>query len=271
MKLKILTALTLLTMSTSQVLAAQLVTPTGKDGSNPASVTNPLDIQQDVGNATVSATNPVPSQLSLGNAAVATSNSLPVQLTNNTAVLNGIVSTTANCIPVAQGNSNIATFAASTGFGNTLVATATDVVGIVGSATKTVKIQKIIINNYQTTGGFNQWFVIKRSVADTGSTPVAATDVPLDSTNAAGTAVVQFYTSANPTRGTAVGTIASSLVYSPILATGVGTGTTVLFDAKVTGQPIVLRGIAQECDVNYNGAALATGLVCSVDVFWTEE
>lgn len=267
---KFLVLLALLAMSTSQVSAASLVTVTGKDGSNPSTTTNPLDSQVDVGNATVSSTNPLPVQASLGNAAVGTTNSLPVQLTNNTAVLNGIAVTKANCIPVTLGNGNPLTYSTTTAF-QTPVATPTDIVGIIGSATTTVRVQKIILSSAQTTAGINKWFLIKRSVADTGSTIVNPTIVPLDSTNAAATAVVNQYTVSNPTTGTAVGTVLTSYAPSTLPASTGASGDAVIFDAKLSGQPIVLRGVAQELDLNFAGAAVPTGLTMSVSIQFTEE
>lgn len=176
----------------------------------------------------------------------------------------------ANPVPVEVDNNTVSTYCYSTGY-FTPVATPTDVLGVVGSGTKTVKIQKIVLNGIQTTAGSNQWFLIKRSSADTGSTPVAITACPLDSNNAAASAVVQKYTATNPTTGAPVATVASPEVLAPAAATATGGGSTVLFDAKVTGQPIVLRGVAQELDLNFAGAAVPAGLSVDVDVQTTEE
>lgn len=359
--------------------ATTQVTVTGHDGANPATNTNPLDCQMDVGNATISATNPAPVQGSQGNAAIGVTNGWPVQMTDGTNFLgtsahpvvtngptagsnvnvvsvagsaialsnplftqisadgtnavntthglyfnllqgnavnaasnpsylqltngtnandathgsyfnllqgNAVISATnplftnlsvgsaatsiTNAVPTIMGNSTISTYLASTGY-FTPVATATDMVGIVGSGTKTIKIQKITMSGTQTTAGINKYFLIKRSTADTGSTPSAATLVPLDSTNAAATAVVQTYTTTNPTTGTPVGTIASKSIADPAPAAVSGTADVVLFDAKNSGQPIVLRGVAQELDLNFAGAAIPSGLSVSVDVQFTEE
>ena len=154
----------------------------------------------------------------------------------------------------------------------TPAATATDVVGILGSDTTTVKILRVTLSSTQNVAGINKWFLIKRSTADSGGTPTAATLITADSNDAAATAIVRRYGS-NPTLGTAVGTTRALSILSPAPASLVeqSEGTTVLYDAKATGKAIILRSSAQGLYLNFAGAAVPAGLDIAVNIVFTEE
>jgi hypothetical protein len=148
-------------------------------------------------------------------------------------------------------------------------ATPTDIFTITGSATKTIEVTKLSLNCTQTTSGLINTLVIRRSTADTAGTAVAATVVPLDSTNAAGTATVNAYT-ANPTLGTIVGNVRSR----KLLATGAA-GTAGITDGDLVGfelgtQLLTLRGTGQVLAINLNGTTL-TGGNCVAYAEWTEK
>lgn len=219
---------------------------TGEDKRSPVTAANPLSITPAIGGAVISATNPQPVQLSQGNTA----------------------SSFSNPIPVALSDSSKATYCATLDY-FTPYATPTDLVAIVGSATKTVKIHKIFLSSTQTTAGINKWYLIKRGAADTGGTSSAATAVPLDSTNAAATAVVKKWTAA-PTINNTVGTVRIESIQSPA-ATSISPGDNVVFDDSATGQPLTLRGVAEEADLNFAGTAVPAGLSTALTVVWTEE
>lgn len=117
-----------------------------------------------------------------------------------------------------------------------------DVVEIIGSATTIIRILEIDIFEPSTQRLFS---LIKRSTAATGGTSANATLVPLDSANAAATAVIKNY-SADPTEGAAVGTI---------LRKTMGTSQTIQLNyVDGGGQPVVLRGVAQTLCINVDGA-----------------
>lgn len=148
------------------------------------------------------------------------------------------------------------------------VATPTDVFTITGTATKTVRVTKIVMSGTQTTAGVISVRLIKRSTANTGGTSAAATAVAHDSNNAAATATVLSYT-VNPTPGTAVGDVRSEKYLVPAPAT-VG-GTALIWDfGDQSGQHVVLRGIAQVLAINLNSVTL-TGGSLTFYVEWTEE
>ena len=160
----------------------------------------------------------------------------------------------------------------------TPVATPTDLVIIGGSGTKTIRVISFKITTTNTAAGSQQFFLVKRSTADSAGTFVAATAVPMDSNNAAATATVGHYT-ANPTLGTAVGTIVTARVASPVLipATFAGIVQDAGYDLLGFGanskldQPVTLRGTAQQLCLNFSGVALVAGQTHAWQIEWIEE
>lgn len=151
-------------------------------------------------------------------------------------------------------------------------ATPTDTTTITGSATKTIRVLSFIFTPTQTTRSMAAWFMVKRSTANSAGTSTTPTIVPLDSNNAAATAVVRQYT-ANPTLGTSIGNAMIVKVLSDDGgATSVGGGGyTFDFTANGKSSGIVLRGTAQVLALNFNGAALPVGLSLTGTWTWIEE
>lgn len=148
----------------------------------------------------------------------------------------------------------------------TVAANATDIFNIIGSATKTVRINRIRISGSTTSGSPVKVGIqaIKRSTANTGGTRVATSMVPHDSTSAAATANVGHYTANPTTLGTSVGVVRT--VQIAFNQSGL-TGGDILWDFR--DQPIILRGVAQQLCVNFNATSV-TGSLISIDVEWTE-
>ncbi len=162
--------------------------------------------------------------------------------------------------------SNYTYAAASTAFNPP--ATPSDCFTITGSATNNIYIIKMGISTVQTTLGTNQWFLVKRSAANTGGTSAAATVVPYNSANPAGTASVLQYT-VNPVGlGAAVGKVWSGYVDSPAPA-GQGSGIEVDF-VDMFGQPLTLLSASEVLAWNFNGAALPAGLSVMAYAVWYE-
>jgi hypothetical protein len=154
----------------------------------------------------------------------------------------------------------------------TPAATPTDIFQIGGSASKIIRVRRIFIDVAQTSDGTNNWFLIKRSAANSGGTAVNATKIPLDSGDAAATAIVRHYT-ANPTPGAAVGNLLVRRVGSPSAGSGgyVPNGIGLVIDfVKDFGRPIVLRGVAESIVWNFNGAAVPAGMTVQCGGVWTE-
>jgi len=173
---------------------------------------------------------------------------------------------------VVQSVENVAnkvqTFAATSTF--TLAATPTVIWELTGSATRTVYVKSVGITCTQTTAGVANAQLIKYSTAATGGTPVAITETPLDSSNAANTAVARHFT-ANPTAGTPVGSVAIQHIGLPAPASVViSLPSTMLYGAGDPSQYIVLRGVAQNIAIHMAGATL-TGSICSVTSVWMEK
>lgn len=147
-------------------------------------------------------------------------------------------------------------------------ASATDIVYINGSATKTVTINRVFVTGTAGTAVAVPVQIIKRSTASSGGTCAAMTSVPLDSSDAAATAVVNSCT-ANPTPGTSVGTVASQSVFFS-LASAVNAQPGDFKFGDTNGKPVVLRGVAQGLAVNLNAVSVSSG-VLTAWIEWTEE
>ena len=134
-------------------------------------------------------------------------------------------------------------------------ATATDIATMAGNATNTVVITKIQVSCTQTTAGIVTLSVLKRSSADTAGTSAAMTVVPDDSNYAAGSSAPKVWT-ANPTKGTLVGTIDTYKLGCMAAATASPNDVYIL---NLRQKPIVLRGTAQEVEINLGAPVDGTG------------
>lgn len=169
-------------------------------------------------------------------------------------------------VSAAIQNATTETYSASAVF--TLANTATDVFTISGSATKTVKIYRILFYLTATTGSNATIKGIRRSALNTGGTSTLLTNVKFDTTNAAATAVVRSYT-ANPS---ALGATAGDALTFGVYVSGGGTIGSIPFSLLIenTTQPIVLRGLSELFAVNMNSVTFA-GNSARATVVWTEE
>jgi len=149
-------------------------------------------------------------------------------------------------------------------------ASATDVVCISGSATRTVVLKKILLAGSTTnaTTVSTHVNIVKRSTANTGGTSTTPAIVPHDSQNAAATAVVRAYT-ANPTTGTLVGNIAGMQM---IFAVTADWPATLYINFGENGmQGIILRGTSESACVNLNGATVTTSGALDASFEWIEQ
>lgn len=149
------------------------------------------------------------------------------------------------------------------------VATPTDIMAVCGSSTKTVRVLRWDISGIATTAGTIDVLLIKRAAADTGSTPVAMTLVPNDSSDSAATATANTFTVSNPTINSTVGTVRN--IKQPLaLAGSVGNPQQWTFGANLD-KTVILRGTAQCLAMNLNGGTLPAGTSLDIDVEWSEE
>lgn len=145
---------------------------------------------------------------------------------------------------------------------------------IYGSATKTIRIQSILVSGLTLTAvAYLNIGLKKYSTAVSGGTSTALTQVPLDANSAAGTATnVNAYT-AIPTAGTAVGNLTARRVLGQA-TTAAAAGIPNMIDFDFTpvgdGEAIVLRDTAQGVGL-YWIVAPATTVSMVLRVEWTEE
>ena len=144
---------------------------------------------------------------------------------------------------------------------------ATDIFTITGSATKTIRINRITLSGTQTTASVANIILTKRSTANTAGTSAAQTAVPHNSTNPAATATVLAYT-ANPTLGTFVGNLVTKKLFIST-TTGTPDEFKVEFGTR-NSQAIVLNGTSQVIAINLGGVTLA-GASLNITIEWTEE
>ena len=150
----------------------------------------------------------------------------------------------------------------------TPVATATDFWALIGSASKTIRLLNLVITGMATAAASVDIQLLKRSTANTGSTPVDPAIVPHDSNDTAASAIVRTYTASNPTLGTSLGVVRGQRLN---LGAAGAAGKIEWSFATRNGKGLVLRGVAQSACLNWGGVAVPAGTVLSIEVEWTEE
>jgi hypothetical protein len=170
---------------------------------------------------------------------------------------------------MSNGEGRKATYSAAT-VAYAPYATPQDIVGIVGSASKRVRVLRFAVSGRATAANQLDVQLVKRSTADTGGTPTALVAVSHDSNDAAATAAVTSYGAA-PTAGTLVGAIRAQQINLSAAGSG-GAAVPVEFDfGTVNDKSIVLNAAAEGLYLNLNGAAMPAGTVLNVFVEWSEE
>src|SRR5882762_1958653 len=164
-----------------------------------------------------------------------------------------------------------------------VVTSGTDQICITGSASKTVRVQRITIYGQTTTATQNVAInLVKRASADTGGTPASTTANPGVVTqinrrdpSVAGTATATLvsYTAAPTIVDTAPTYIDSQNMFSPLAASVVAAAPVDLYfgrDLENNLAPPTLNGVAQQVCVN-NAATLTNTNLWNGSITWTEE
>lgn len=162
-------------------------------------------------------------------------------------------------------------FGASVTFSAT--ASPTDIWRIQGSATRLVRVQRVVFSGVQGTAGNVGTIALKfHSVANTGGTSASITAVPADSSSRPASASLVNYT-ANPTIDSS-----ALILWQPrmnISATGTTDTSGVILDMDFTQylncRGLVLRGVAQELAINMGGVLPGSFASAQVSCIWTEE
>jgi len=153
----------------------------------------------------------------------------------------------------------------------TPVATATDVLTLCGSATKVIRVTKIEASADATGAAMVDFYIYKRTVANTGGTSAAITAAQMDSADAAPSSIVLRY-SANPS-ALGAGVLVAGEHYEIPATTGNSYSSIPWNETFGTrnAKALVLRGTAQCVAFSLNGATLPAGLSLYVGIEWTEE
>lgn len=146
---------------------------------------------------------------------------------------------------------------------------------IYGSSTKTIRVQKIIVEGLTLTAvQYLNIGVAKYSTAPSGGTITTFTQIPLDASDAAGTAsLVQGYT-AVPTTGTRIGFISGKRVMGQATTAAAAGIPQELYFEWSNGQDDfapVLRGTAQGIGLEWIGTVPASTVSLLITIEWTEE
>jgi hypothetical protein len=151
-------------------------------------------------------------------------------------------------------------------------ATPTDWIVIRGSATKTVKIQRIEISGAATSATEVIFSLKKHTIANTSGTSSSPTPMQHNSADGAATAVVLLYSVAPTIDASATlwKNVRMTLSLAPA-ATSVNPDRYVYDFGLGPYEPLVLNGIAQEFAINFGGAAVPSGGVYDVAIVFTEQ
>lgn len=186
-----------------------------------------------------------------------------------------------NNVSLVSVDSTRATYRASASFTPQPTAAVT-LFSVTGSATKTVRIKRVLLGGASTALSVAPIIALQRTSAlGAGGTTVVPTTALLDrgtgASYAASTAVVQHYTTTLKAAGTGVGgplstvRLFSDTVTTPTVASRAAT---VLFPegGAPIGSAIVLRGASDFLEVqNINAGNLAAGTVLEYMVEWEED
>jgi hypothetical protein len=139
-----------------------------------------------------------------------------------------------------------------------------DVFQLQGSATKIIRVRRIILVGTAGAGSSVTVTLTRRSTADTGGTAVTPAIASMDTNNASATAVATTFNTMSPTQGTVTYPIQRQLVYFP--ATGFQADVMRWEYGTANEQPITLRGTS-----DYVGLFVNAPSTIVLTVIWTEE
>lgn len=146
-------------------------------------------------------------------------------------------------------------------------ASCTDLFTITGAAGKLIRVSRLRVGGTQTTGGFVDVFLTKRSAANSGGTSTNPTKVPVSSSSAAADATLNAYT-ANPTTGALVGNLGCKKLSVPAATAAVDPEAEWDFRGTQT-QMVELRNAQEVLAVNLGGVTV-TGGSFTIEAEWTE-
>jgi hypothetical protein len=146
-------------------------------------------------------------------------------------------------------------------------AAATDAIVIQGSATKTVRIRRIMLSGVATAAGIKVSF-IRRSTGDTGGTSSGVTPTLADTNDPVATAQVSTYTANPATLGTASG---GGVLNFPLGVNPITSGSQdrmIMAYGDYGAKSLTLRGVSDFLAINLNATTVTT---IYGDIEWTED
>ena len=153
----------------------------------------------------------------------------------------------------------------------TPVATATDVLTISGANGRQINIHAISVVGTATAASIYDFYLVKRTAANTGGTATNPTGTTLDSYDAAHTARLSLY-SANPASlGTGTVIKANKLYLAAGSTPGAAALPTVYNFGDFGAKPVILRNASESLCFNFNGQAVPAGAQLYLQVEWTED
>ena len=150
---------------------------------------------------------------------------------------------------------------------------ATDMLCIVASPTKTIRITYMDFAADATGGSTGDFYCYKRTTANSGGTASHPTPAQHDSQDPAPTAVINLYSVNAVSLGSGV-LIRAGHNAVPAAATAIGGGLPAQhsFGCRGAAKTIVLRaGTNEQFCISNNGDAVPAGMSCYMNVEWTEE
>ena len=179
-------------------------------------------------------------------------------------------------LPAYTVDSSIARYRAAATWTPTATAALT-VAALKGSASKTVRVHRIMLGGVATALSSTIFKLIRVSALGAGGTVVTPTVSKMDTTAGAATAVAEVYTTAAKAADT---TSEGPLSVFSLFQTTVTTPTVAYNEAQMVypergapgGQSIVLRGTSEILAItNFNGGNLAAGSALTLTIEWTED
>jgi hypothetical protein len=151
-------------------------------------------------------------------------------------------------------------------------ATMQDLVVLRGSATKLVKVTRVELSGSATAATQILFWLKKHTIADTGGTSTNQTVTKHDSNDGAATALAMLYTIQATVDASATIVRQGRLTLAVAPAATANLNDRYVVDFGMRGaEPIVLRGVAQEFALNFNGQATTAGQLMDYTIEWSEE
>jgi hypothetical protein len=152
----------------------------------------------------------------------------------------------------------------------TPAATPTDIILLMGSATKTIMVTKFEITPTATANGTLDFYIYKRTTANTGGTFATDGIAKNDSLNADSTATIKLY-SANPSSlGTGQLIRGRRMSLASKTPNGIPVQEWVEEFGNNNQQPMVLRGVGESLCINMNGQTMPSGAEFYFTFEWVE-